>query len=97
MVTTKGSRMKHRSATITEGPDRAAARSYFYAMGLTREDMDKPFIGIANLTSDINPLQYQPGPAGPQGPRGCKSIRGARPSSLGPSQSATASPWAPRA
>ena len=54
MVTT-GSNMKHRSATITEGPDRAAARSYFYAMGLTREDMDKPFIGIANLTSDITP------------------------------------------
>ena len=55
MVVINRRELKHRSATITEGSDRAAARSYFYAMGLTREDIDKPFIGIANLTSDITP------------------------------------------
>ena len=55
MVTTRGSRLKHRSWEVTDGPERAPARSYFYAMGLTREDMDKPFIGIANLASDITP------------------------------------------
>ena len=55
MVTTKGSKLKHRSWEITEGPERAPARSYFYAMGLTREDIDKPFVGVANLASDVTP------------------------------------------
>ena len=55
MVSTRGSGLKHKSWEITEGPDRAPARSYFYAMGLTREDIDKPFVGIANLASDVTP------------------------------------------
>ena len=55
MVTTRGSKAKHRSWEITEGPERAPARSYLYAMGLTRDDMDKPFVGIANLASDVTP------------------------------------------
>ena len=55
MVTTRGSKTKHRSWEITEGPERAPARSYLYAMGLTRDDMDKPFVGIANLASDVTP------------------------------------------
>ena len=76
MVTTKGSRMKHRSATITEGPDRAAARAYFYAMGLTREDMDKPFIGIANLTSDITPCNINLARLAPKVREGVKASGG---------------------
>ena len=76
MVTTKDSRMKHRSATITEGPDRAAARSYFYAMGLTREDMDKPFIGIANLTSDITPCNINLARLAPKVREGVKASGG---------------------
>ena len=55
MVTTRETRLKHRSREITEGPERAPARSYFYAMGLTREDLNKPFVGIANMASDITP------------------------------------------
>ena len=76
MVITKGSRMKHRSAMITEGPDRAAARSYFYAMGLTREDMDKPFIGIANLTSDITPCNINLARLAPKVREGVKASGG---------------------
>ena len=55
MVTTKGSKLKHRSWEITEGPERAPARSMLLAMGLTYDDLNKPFIGIANLASDITP------------------------------------------
>jgi len=39
---------KHNSRTITDGRDRAAARSYLYAAGLTSEDIAKPWVGIAN-------------------------------------------------
>jgi len=54
-ITAKNLRLKHRSKEITEGPERAPARSYLWAMGLTQEDMDKPFVAIANLASDITP------------------------------------------
>jgi dihydroxy-acid dehydratase len=47
--------LKHRSREIVEGPDRAPARAMLMAMGLTQEDIDKPFIAIANLASDVTP------------------------------------------
>ncbi|HZA23543.1 MAG TPA: dihydroxy-acid dehydratase, partial [Dehalococcoidia bacterium] len=47
--------MKHRSRDITQGPERAPARSYLRAMGLTDDDIEKPFIAIANLASDVTP------------------------------------------
>ena len=55
MATTSQLRLKHRSKEITEGPDRAPARAMLRAMGLTSNDMDKPFIAIANLASDVTP------------------------------------------
>ena len=55
MATTSQLRLKHRSREITEGPDRAPARAMLRAMGLTSDDMDKPFIAIANLASDVTP------------------------------------------
>jgi dihydroxy-acid dehydratase len=39
---------RHNSRTIVDGRDRAAARSYLYGIGLTKEDMQKPWVGIAN-------------------------------------------------
>ena len=51
----KLSRLKHRSKEITEGPQRAPARAMLRAMGLTDEDFEKPFIGVANTASDITP------------------------------------------
>ncbi len=55
MATTSQLRLKYRSKEITEGPDRAPARAMLRAMGLTSDDMDKPFIAIANLASDVTP------------------------------------------
>ena len=61
MVTTKGSKLKHRSGEITDGPDRAAARAMLYAMGHTPDDLLKPFIGIADLSSDVTPCNIHLG------------------------------------
>ena len=56
MTTTgKNLKLKHRSKDITEGPERAPARAMLRAMGLTQDDLDKPFIAIANLASDVTP------------------------------------------
>ncbi len=51
----KNLNMKHRSREVTEGPDRAPARAMLWAMGLSQDDMDKPFVAIANLASDVTP------------------------------------------
>ena len=60
-TTSKNLKLKHRSKEITEGPDRAPARSYLWAMGLNQEDMDKPFIAVANLASDVTPCNIHLG------------------------------------
>ena len=52
---TKPARTKHRSAEITHDPQRAPARAMLMAMGITHEDMEKPFVAIANLASDVTP------------------------------------------
>ncbi len=49
------SKLKHRSKEITEGPQKAPARAMLRAMGLTDDDLAKPFIGVANTASDITP------------------------------------------
>lgn len=56
-ITTRSPRalLKHRSSDITDGPERAPARSYLRAMGLTDDDLAKPFVAVANLASDVTP------------------------------------------
>ncbi|HEY4547510.1 MAG TPA: dihydroxy-acid dehydratase [Pedomonas sp.] len=43
------------SRHVTVGPDRAPHRSYYYAMGLTEADIDKPFVAIASAGNDSAP------------------------------------------
>ncbi len=50
--------LKHQSKTITDGPTRAAARSYYKAIGFTDEDLAKPIIGIANTWIECMPCNY---------------------------------------
>jgi dihydroxy-acid dehydratase len=50
--------MKLNSYTITQGKDRAAARSYFKAIGFTDEDLKKPIIGIANTWIGTMPCNF---------------------------------------
>jgi len=49
---------KHNSRTITDGPTRAAARSYFYSIGFTKEDLQKPIVGIANTWIGTMPCNF---------------------------------------
>ena len=47
--------LKHKSGAISLGPERAGARSMLRAVGLGDDDMEKPFVAIANLASDVTP------------------------------------------
>ena len=53
-------KLKPRSYTITDGPDRAAARTMlmFGEGGLSPEDLDKPIIGVANTWIEIGPCNF---------------------------------------
>ena len=51
----KPAKTKHRSAEITHDPQRAPARAMLMAMGISQEDMEKPFVAIASLASDVTP------------------------------------------
>ena len=50
--------MKLKSHTITQGPNRAPARSMLKAIGFTDEDLKKPIIGIANTWIETMPCNY---------------------------------------
>ena len=47
--------MQLRSANVTQGPERAPNRSLFYAMGYTKEELDRPLIGVVSAHSEIVP------------------------------------------
>ncbi len=44
---------KRQSIPMTEGPSRAAARSYLRGAGFKKEDLHKPIIGVANTWTEI--------------------------------------------
>jgi len=50
--------MKLQSSTITQGKERAAARSFFKAIGFTDADLKKPIIGIANTWIGAMPCNF---------------------------------------
>src|SRR5215472_3419799 len=47
------SRLPSRHAT--EGPDRAPHRAFYYAMGLTTEQIHQPFVGVASCWNEAAP------------------------------------------
>ena len=50
--------LKHRSRGITEGRDRAGARSMFKAIGFSDDDLNKPLIGVANTWIETMPCNF---------------------------------------
>src|SRR5579864_3259091 len=46
------------SRALYHGRDRAGARSFLYAIGLTKEDIDKPFIGVSNCWLETMPCNF---------------------------------------
>ena len=47
--------LKHKSAVVSLGPDRAPARCMLSGVGLGDDYMEKPFVAVANLASDVTP------------------------------------------
>ncbi len=43
------------SRHVTEGPARAPHRSYYYAMGITEEEISQPFVGVATCWNEAAP------------------------------------------
>ena len=43
------------SRHVTEGPSRAPHRSYYYAMGLTEEQIHRPFVGVVSCWNEAAP------------------------------------------
>ena len=43
------------SRHVSTGPSRAPHRSYYYAMGLTEEDIERPFVAVASAGNDSAP------------------------------------------
>ena len=43
------------SRHVTEGPERAPHRSYYYAMGLTEAEIAQPFVGVATCWNEAAP------------------------------------------
>ena len=46
---------RHKSRALLDGADRAAARSYFRAVGFTDEDLARPLVGIAHCWIELTP------------------------------------------
>lgn len=49
---------KHRSSAMTDGPDRAFARSFFKAIGFTDEDLTRPVVGVAHMWIETMPCNF---------------------------------------
>lgn len=47
--------MARRSDNVTKGIERAPMRSLFYAMGYTKEELERPLIGVVSAKSEIVP------------------------------------------
>ena len=55
MKNTRFDKSKLPSRHVTEGPSRAAHRSYLYAMGITEEEIHQPFVGVATCWNEAAP------------------------------------------
>jgi dihydroxy-acid dehydratase len=50
--------VRHRSRALTEGPERAAARSYLHGIGYSAEDLSKPIVGVAHSWIETMPCNF---------------------------------------
>ena len=55
MLKRKFDKSKLPSRHVTEGPERAPHRSYYYAMGLSEEEIHQPFVGVATCWNEAAP------------------------------------------
>jgi dihydroxy-acid dehydratase len=55
MLTKRWDKSRLPSRHVTVGPDRAPHRSYYYAMGLTEDEINQPFVGVATCWNEAAP------------------------------------------
>ena len=58
MSTTPTFDVKHRSRSLTDGPERAAARAYLHGIGYSAEDLAKPIVGVAHSWIETMPCNF---------------------------------------
>ncbi len=58
MSSSNGFDVRHRSRALTEGPERAAARSYLHGVGYSAEDLAKPIVGVAHSWIETMPCNF---------------------------------------
>ncbi len=68
------SRLPSRHAT--EGPERAPHRSYYYAMGLSEEEIHQPFVGVATTWNEAAPCNISLGRQAQAVKRGVQAAKG---------------------
>jgi dihydroxy-acid dehydratase len=49
---------RHQSQVLLDGADRAAARTFFKAIGFTDDDLTKPLVGVAHCWIEITPCNW---------------------------------------
>ncbi len=54
-MTAKFDKSKLPSRHVSVGPERAPHRSYYYAMGMTEEEINRPFVAVASAGNDSAP------------------------------------------
>ena len=84
------------SRHVTEGPERAPHRSYYYAMGLTEAEIHQPFVGVASCWNEAAPCNIALMRQAQSAKKGVKN-NGGTPREFCTSRSPTASPWAMKA
>ena len=83
--------MEENSKKMKSGLEKAPHRSLLYALGLTREEMERPLVGVVNAASEVVPGHLHLGKlAGPSRP--VCAWPAAPPWNSPPSPCATASP-----
>ncbi len=55
MLKRKFDKSKLPSRHVTEGPERAPHRSYYYAMGMTEDEIHQPLVGVATCWNEAAP------------------------------------------
>ena len=55
MLTKRWDKSRLPSRHTSVGPDRAPHRSYYYAMGLTEDEIAQPFVGVATCWNEAAP------------------------------------------
>ena len=56
---TKFDKSKLPSRHVSVGPERAPHRSYYYAMGMTEEEIAQPFVGVCLLYTSPSPRDVE--------------------------------------